>query len=545
MQSNQNQQPNNGYIEEDEAPLNWRLLLVLAWGNRWLILVFFALAITTGFLVVRYSTQVFETRADIQFTDQSKNQSVDLGIIVGGASIDKLNEEMMLIESKGYKIKALEKLPIQVSYFGVGRVKIADQYTANPYMVKADILDSSVIGKKIYIEKNDADNYQLNYEWKGNEEHFNFSFDKEYNTPAFNIMVTESDINGEEKEHWGKSYFVLNNTKSYAWELIKENLKIEVDNAYGGRIFVRYKDINRARAIDVTNTITDAIVENGFKRKSESANLTIQFIQDQIDSLENELYLQENIMKEFKRDNQLISPSIAEQNLMEKFRELDAQKLEVLMEDKSLGWLLDYTNNKVNNLDALSGYFGDLKFNNFTPYFNTLTELLKQKDALELSVAAGDPRLKLVNQQINDVKNNFKEALVNAKDKLNVRKQYLAEQEQKYEAQFLLLPEQESEFMRLTRLTDIKEKYYLLLLEKQSEYEITLAGMISDYVILDRADKTEMVAPNRLQIWGIALMAGMLLSFGFVYLKYITHDKILGVPDIESKTNIPILGVLP
>lgn len=150
-----------------------------------------------------------------------------------------------------------------------------------------------------------------------------------------------------------------------------------------------------------------------------------------------------------------------------------------------------------------------------------------------------------MNQQINDVKNNFKEALVNAKDKLNVRKQYLAEQEQKYEAQFLLLPEQESEFMRLTRLTDIKEKYYLLLLEKQSEYEITLAGMISDYVILDRADKTEMVAPNRLQIWGISLMAGMLLSFGFVYLKYITHDKILGVPDIESKTNIPILGVLP
>lgn len=544
VETNQPRQPGNGYLE-DEAPINWRLLLLITWGNRLLILLVLALAIAVGFLIVRYSTQVFETKADIQFTDQSKKQSIDLGAFVNSGNLDKLTEEMMQIESRGYKIKALEALPIQVSYYGVGRVKVADLYTTSPYRVEAEILDSSIIGAKIYIEKEEAGNYSLRFEWKGAEEQFTFAFGREYSTPPFNIRVTLTDTAGKDRDSWPKSYFVLNDTKQYAWDLIEDNLKIEVDNAYGGRIFVRYKDINRQRAIDVTNTITKAIVDNGFKRKSESASLTIEFIQQQIDSLENALYQQENVMKEFKRDNQLISPSIAEQTLMEKFKELDAQKLDVLMEDKSLGWLLDYANNKVNDLEALSGYFGDLKFNNFTPYFNSLTELQKQHDALSLSVAPGDPRLKLVTQQIEEIKKNFREALINAKDKLNVRKQYLAEQEQKYQAQFLMLPEQESEFMRLSRLTDIKEKYYLLLLEKQSEFEITLAGMISDYLVLDKADETVLVAPNRIQVWGIALMAGMLLSFGFVYLKYITHDKILGLPDVEGRTAIPILGVLP
>ena len=106
-----------------------------------------------------------------------------------------------------------------------------------------------------------------------------------------------------------------------------------------------------------------------WKENQVSANSIISFIQSQIDSLENELYIQENILKDFKKDAQLINPSIAEQNLMTKFNELDQNKLDVQLEERSLKWLLDYANNNIEDLDALSGYFGNLKFNNFAPYF--------------------------------------------------------------------------------------------------------------------------------------------------------------------------------
>ena len=125
---------------------------------------------------------------------------------------------------------------------------------------------------------------------------------------------------------------------------------------------------------------------------------------------------------------------------------------------RSLKWLLDYANNNIEDLDALSGYFGNLKFNNFAPYFNSLSELEKQKANLMLSLPPTDPKVKLVTGQIDEVKKNFKEALVNAQEQLEVRKNYLAEQERKYMGQFLQLPEKESEYMRLTRLSDIKRE---------------------------------------------------------------------------------------
>ena len=84
-----------------------------------------------------------------------------------------------------------------------------------------------------------------------------------------------------------------------------------------------------------------------------------------------------------------------------------------------------------------------------------------------------------------------------------------------------------------------------MLKEKQAEYEITLAGLVSDYAVLDSATETVQVAPKVLQVWGIAIMAGLLLSFAFVYYQYLSNDTIFGVPDILRKTDISIAGVLP
>ena len=111
--------------------------------------------------------------------------------------------------------------------------------------------------------------------------------------------------------------------------------------------------------------------------------------------------------------------------------------------------------------------------------------------------------------------------------------------------QFLQLPEKESEYMRLTRLSDIKEKYYLLLKENRLSMRSRLQVWCLTHAVLDSATETVQVAPKVLQVWGIAIMAGLLLSFAFVYYQYLSNDTIFGVPDILRKTDISIAGVLP
>ena len=53
------------------------------------------------------------------------------------------------------------------------------------------------------------------------------------------------------------------------------------------------------------------------------------------------------------------------------------------------------------------------------------------------------------------------------------------------------------------------------------------------------------MAPVKPQIWGICLLLGIGLSFAHVYVKFVSHSTIIGVPDVEKATNVPLLGVLP
>ena len=472
----------------EDHSFDWKLFLTVAWITRWWIVVYFLTVLLFAYLYIRYATPVYESQADVQFKDRSKDNSIDLGILVSSPNADRLNEEMTVLESKGYKLQALKTLPINISYFLSERVKSGEIYKASPFNVTAEIIDSAIIGTKIDFQIKNEKSYSITYDYDGEYLKFDYEFDKNYNTPAFNI---KSHLNKADKSDYSKHfYFVINDINAMS-EQIEKQIDIEVDNLYGGKIIINYRDKNSNKTKDVVNTIAEEIVNLSLDRKANGAKLIISFIQDQIDSLEKELYDQETILKDFKKENLIISPELSESNVVDKLSAIDQSKFEVMLEEKSLQWLKDFTNNKNNDIAALANYFGDFKFNDFSPYLNSLLALEKEKEDLGLSVPASDPRLTSINKQIAQVKQNFSEAISNAEEKLNVRKQYLAEEQRKYENEFLQLPEIQSEYARLTRLNDLKEKYYLLLLEKQSEYEITLAGMSSDYIILDAGKKAD------------------------------------------------------
>lgn len=524
----------------DNSGIDLRLLLLFAWKNRYIILLVMALALVAGYMVNKYSVPKYSAKAVVQFKEFDPTSSLDFTDFLRPGNVDRLNEEMTVITSRTYKYEALKELPLEWSLVAKGRIRNTNTYTIGPFSVDVEVLDSSIIGKKILLKPVSNGHMECAYPWKGETQVIEMELNKPYSTAGFNITLIRNN-----NRPLAEEYELTIHEENQVVKGIEKRIKIDAENTYGGKIVVEFADVNYQRAMDVVNTIAKAIVDNGLTRKSESANSIISFIQQQIDSLEDELYVQENILKDFKKNAQLISPTIAEQTLMGKFDELDQEKLDVTLEERSLKWLMDYANNRIDDLDALSGYFGNLKYSNFSPYFNTLTDLEKQKANLLLSLPSTDPKVSLLTRQIADVKVNFREALVNAQEQLTVRRNYLDEQERKFEAQFLQLPEKESEYMRLTRLSDIKEKYYLLLKEKQAEYEITLAGLVSDYVVLDSATEYVQVSPNVLQVWGVAIMAGLLLSFSFVYYQYVSNDTIFGVPDITKRTDVPIAGVLP
>ncbi|HNF68359.1 MAG TPA: Wzz/FepE/Etk N-terminal domain-containing protein, partial [Chitinophagales bacterium] len=299
--------------QQNDQSFNWRLFLTISWINRWWIVLVFAIGVCAAFLYNRYATPIYESHADIQFKDKSKDNTIDLGIRVANSNIDRMNEEMTVLSSKGYKITALSDLPIGVSYYIRERVKAAEIYNESPFTVNIAILDSAIIGDKIDVQILDTSEYKLSYTYKNEKFSKKFSFNKAYSTPAFNINTT---LNTFAKSKFKFEYFFTINDLLKESERIQEDVSIDVENLYGGEISIKYRDKNRQKTQDVVNGIADEIVKMSLHRKAESAKTVIGFIKDQIDSIEIQLFNQETLLKNFKQNNQLISPEIAETNIV-------------------------------------------------------------------------------------------------------------------------------------------------------------------------------------------------------------------------------------
>ena len=107
-------------------------------------------------------------------------------------------------------------------------------------------------------------------------------------------------------------------------------------------------------------------------------------------------------------------------------------------------------------------------------------------------------------------------------------------------------PGQEREFVSIARQQEIKAGLYLMLLQKREENAITLAATANNAKIIDEAIADDApVAPRSKITYLIALILGVGIPVGGIYLLELTKFKIEGRADVEKLTSAPIVGDIP
>ena len=99
----------------------------------------------------------------------------------------------------------------------------------------------------------------------------------------------------------------------------------------------------------------------------------------------------------------------------------------------------------------------------------------------------------------------------------------------------------------IVRQQKIKESLYLLLLQKREEAAINLAITEPSIKVVEYAlTSSSPISPKKNIVYAGALLAGLLLPFGFLYLMFMLDTKVHTREDIEKvTTNIPILAEIP
>ena len=114
--------------------------------------------------------------------------------------------------------------------------------------------------------------------------------------------------------------------------------------------------------------------------------------------------------------------------------------------------------------------------------------------------------------------------------------------------EFSVIPEKELELLRLEQVKEINNKYYMELLSREIEYELSKAGITTYNEVLQNAPLNQVpISPNKLLIYSIFIGIGIFISIVIILLNYLTHDKITALHEINkySKIEISTLGMIP
>ena len=172
--------------------------------------------------------------------------------------------------------------------------------------------------------------------------------------------------------------------------------------------------------------------------------------------------------------------------------------------------------------------------------------MLVEKKRLLRTSTENNPTIINLDTSIRAMRSNVQATLDATLKGLQITKEDLAREAKRYSRRINDAPTQERQFVSIARQQEIKAGLYLMLLQKREENAITLAANANNAKIIDEAlADTTPVSPKRIIIYFAALVFGIGLPVGVIYLIGLTKFKIEGRADVEKLTSLPVVGDIP
>ena len=521
-------------------------VLILRKSVGYLIGVLF-LCIGLAFLYLRYTPEVYEATAILQLAeDNSGGKILEVKQLNVESSIDAKVEQL---RSKLLIKRTLERMRLDVSYFAEGRILTNEHYTVSPYRIELlEVIDESVYNEPVFIRFSDDMRFSLSLRGKTYEQ---LEPGKALATPWFTFrlsVLNESMLLALQTDN---SLFFRLNTVNQLSPRFANALDVRVLNSTAKTIEIAFKDNNPFLARDFVATLADEFIRFDLEKRQRSDENILNFIDAQIDSVYTKLRSSESLLNEYKQVNKISDLSNLSAVYLDRLTEIESRVIELELEERLLADVkslasMDAEAISLNNLVPLvagSAYEGAL-----AGQLSNLEELLLDREEQLFRITPDNVTIRTLEYQIGIQKALIVETIASLLDKVKQRKQELIEKLTQLESVYYGLPTKELEYARLERIFAINEKYYTLLLEKRIEYRISKEGFVSQNQILEDARlPSGPVSPKSKRVIVTFVIAGILLNFVFISIRYLLNNSITSLNEIVrlSNASISTVGVVP
>ena len=519
----------------DVLILNWQwflLSLIICLGIAWLHL--------------RYTTPYYSAFAKVFVKTNSTTNLRSINALGEVVQSYGMENEKLIVKSTAIAEETIRDLKLYTRYNAKGLIRNSSLYKNQPVTVEIDPVSVERLNRPINLE----------ITRKGDEYHVEGTYyipvDEVSSKGPYGIdrMLSKFPCTIRTKAGYLTFYTTNNVLADGETELVSINSPARLAGSYAGRLNVMETEgtsiLNLSivddlpqRAIDYLRQIVTSYNRQANEDKNEVAVRTEEFINDRIAKISGELSSTESTIESYRNRQALSEMKATVQKASENANQTERAMNEVNMQLMFINDLSNAISSPTNKYQMMPANVTDASVSQLIAQYNTI---VGQRNRLLRTAAENSPAVEPLTQQLDELYNNIKMTLDQARHNAEFRRNMLMQQHGQYVSAANQSPEHERMLSQIGRQQEVKSGLYLMLLQKREENSISLSSTADKGKLIDTPKMGAQVFPNPNKEYLIALATGLAIPSLVFFLIYFFRYRIEGHEDVVKLTDLPILA---
>lgn len=551
MTESRNVAPGEAFKNDNSEETISILEIVLRFARYWKWFVLgIAIALFVAFVYLRYTTPVYNVTSSIVIKE-AKNQRLEPtiggldGLQLGSlGAVSNLENEIYILQSRSIIRNVINRLNLHTSYIVSGRIKSTDLYKESPVVVSMDQSRLDAMQSDItFAMTTDAGKGTVSVSGLFGGHQLDTLFAKlpaQLHTPLGSISFTQrAGVVPRSAE-----MIVVIQHPNAAIGQYRGALSVQQASKQSSVLDLSINTPYPEKGKDFLNMLVEVYNNETIEDNKMEAFNTQSFINERIAIIDQELTAAEKDVETYKQSTGLSDLQVDLQRNMQMGSEYEKQLVNVETQLNVVNSLNEYVNDPRNQNKTIPSNIG-LEDPNLAATTSEYNRLVLERERLSQSMTDDNPAMIRLDEQISGLRQNINSSVRSVQQGLNIQRRDARNQANIYGGRIGVMPTQEREFMELSREQQIKASLFLMLLQKREENALELAATANSAKVLDEAILAGKVSPRTMILLLAALLLGVLIPAGIIYLMDILQYRIRTRADVDRISRVPILGEIP
>lgn len=541
----------NEAAEEQGSGLNYREILdavILHW--HWFAISIFG-CLLIAFLYLRYKAPMYSTWTEVLVKEDDPYSSrsmrggaladfTQLGILTNSNGFDN---EVEILSSKTLSRRAVTNLKLYVRYALDGTVRDEELYLNSPVLADMSDVYLDTLAMPVFLEIKQLAEGGYHLKGEALEEEFEAdikSFPMQVKTPSGWVTLRQNPDTTCTFD--GRALRIYIFKPSIMAEMFMQATTIEPVSKQTTIARITLEDTQRQRAEDYLNELIRVYNEDANEVKNEVALKTEAFVNKRIQIIDAELGTTESDLEIYKKRNQLVNLTSDAEATYKGMENYQNQQIELQTQMMLVKSLKEYVDNPNNYMEVIPANLGltDQGLNSLIADYNTK---VVERHRLLKTAPESSPVVVSATNAIASLYPGIRHSLSSVYENLRVQKRNVDDQYNLFVSRLSSAPTQERVLTDIERQQSVKAALYQILLQKREENAISLASTVDKAQVIDAPESSiRPISPKKKLVALVALVLGVAIPAGLIYLLNLLRYRIEGRNDIEKLTDLSVLA---